>query len=602
MSGRTFAKVLAGSARLLAVITLYPIGSASAALFVVGPDDQSGCTHHVIESAVLAAQQSPGPDIVQITAGHWPAQRLLVVDAGNLNIEGGYESCSHLVRTGVSTLSGEGASPAGPVIQHGGSAALTLRNLVLTRGNAIWGGGLHSEGPGTLTLSNVNLIDNQAQMGGGMAAVSTANLGKLVYLYSVGFNGNTASASGGGLFVRDADVLIAGNAANYFLGNRALGTGAGQGGGAIYAQDSWLQIDSVAPVGAAFMDSNFTARDGGGIHFTTSRQGGFVLFVANRDGNWPLELADNAAEGEGGALYVNAYNLTQSTGAFAYLSNTVLRSNDASIAAAVRVIATGDAQPVEASVVLRQTYPGDPIPPCAGFLKCNLVTGNFTHVGSTFDVSSFGPGGRANLAMRRGHVYDNHSDGALFSATGSLDIDSVVIGSNSALGSSLFTSVGNSLSVRNSTIANNTIGAGEVMLAALPPASLSLFNTLIFQPSKQVYTVGGGVPVALRHLMVGNMTGLPDPAGNDIQFTADPSFVNPSQQDFRPTAGSQATNRWTPGPGDEPPTIDVDGALRPWADHVSPTPYDFGAYEQGSVVDHLFVNGFDGFDPAASTD
>ncbi len=586
----------------LLVLAIMPAGGARAALFVVGPDGQNGCTHHVIESAVFAAQQSPGPDIIQITAGHWPGQRLLVLDSANLNIEGGYERCDHLVRSGVSTLSGEGASPTGSVIHHGGGGALTLRNLVITRGDAGLGGGVNSETAATLSLSNVTLIQNRAQLGGGLSAVSSASLGKQVNLYSVVFSDNVATLSGGGLFLRDADVVIAGNSANYFAGNRALGTGNGQGGGAIYAHDSWLSIDSVAPSGIAFMESNFAAGDGGAIRFSVSGAGTRGLSMANRTSTGPLEIANNAATDEGGALYIEASNLNQSAGAYAFLTNTLIHGNDARYAAAIRVVAMGDAQPVEASVRLRQSYPGDPVPPCASFLKCNAVTGSLSQGGSAIEVDSGGPNGAASLSMTRGHIYDNFSDGALFSASGTIELDTVVIGSNTAQGSTLFSIVGSPLSIRNSTIANNAIGMESVMLVAIPPASLSLFNTLVFQPTKNVYTLGNGIPATLRHLMVGNMTGLPDPAGNNIQFTPDPSFVNPSQYDFRLQPTSQATNRWTPSASDDPPIIDVDGALRPWANHVSPTPYDFGAYEQGSRVDHLFVDGFDPPSPALAVD
>jgi hypothetical protein len=589
--------------RLLPLLALAFGADVSAATFLVGPTGQAGCTHDDIAAAVSTAQQTPGHDIVQIIAGTWSAQRIVVNDADNLNIEGGYQSCSNPVRSDISTLSGQGASPAGPVIQHGGSGGLTLRNLVVTRGDAIWGGGIHSETAARLTLSNVVVTGNHALMGGGIAAVSTTSVRKPVFLNSVGVTGNIAGSSGGGVFVRDADVVIAGDSPNYFLDNIAQGTNTGQGGGAIFAQDSWLQIDSHSPSGVAFMGSNFAHRDGGGIHFATSKQGAFNLSIANRDSGGPLEIADNAAVGEGGALYVVANAVGNPTGAFAYLTNTILRSNDAPGGSAMRVNANGQTHPAQVAVLMRQSYAGETIPPCIAFLKCNMVTGSFSTNGSTFHVTASGAGSAANLAIQRGHLYDNFSRGALFfGSSSSLSLESVVIGSNTTQTSSLLSMVASDVSIRNSTIANNAIGTDEVAFVAIPPSSLSLFNVLAFQPTENLYTVGATTSVALRHLMVGNLAGLPDPTGNDIQFTADPFFLNPSQYDYRTTSGSQAVNRWATSGGDVPPIIDVDGAMRPWANGPAPTPYDFGAYENGSVVNHIFVNGFDGPPPTSLPD
>jgi hypothetical protein len=42
------------------------------------------------------------------------------------------------------------------------------------------------------------------------------------------------------------------------------------------------------------------------------------------------------------------------------------------------------------------------------------------------------------------------------------------------------------------------------------------------------------------------------------------------------------------------PSVDLLGGTRPADPPGTPTPYDFGAYEYGSVVDALFVGTFDG--------
>jgi hypothetical protein len=70
--------------------------------------------------------------------------------------------------------------------------------------------------------------------------------------------------------------------------------------------------------------------------------------------------------------------------------------------------------------------------------------------------------------------------------------------------------------------------------------------------------------------------------------------VNPGQTNFQLQPGSQARNRWAPGGGVNVPTVDVTGGGRPADPPGTPTPYDFGAYEYGSIVDAMFVGTFEG--------
>ena len=42
------------------------------------------------------------------------------------------------------------------------------------------------------------------------------------------------------------------------------------------------------------------------------------------------------------------------------------------------------------------------------------------------------------------------------------------------------------------------------------------------------------------------------------------------------------------------PAVDLRGGNRPVAGPGSPTPYDYGAHEFGSVIDTVFLNGFEG--------
>ncbi len=111
------------------------------ALITVGPDADPACNFHDIQSAVFHAGQSPGFDIVAITSGAWAAQSTIVVsDADDLTIEGGFASCSAGISTGRTELNGAGAQPSGSLIRHQGDSHLTLLNLDIAQGTATNGG------------------------------------------------------------------------------------------------------------------------------------------------------------------------------------------------------------------------------------------------------------------------------------------------------------------------------------------------------------------------------------------------------------------------------------------------------------------------------
>jgi hypothetical protein len=79
-----------------------------------------------------------------------------------------------------------------------------------------------------------------------------------------------------------------------------------------------------------------------------------------------------------------------------------------------------------------------------------------------------------------------------------------------------------------------------------------------------------------------------------VQYLSDP-YVDAANGDFHIRLTSSAVDRWGPNgdPNDAPPTIDLDGAARPYQFNSPTEPYDFGAYEAGATVDAIFRDGFD---------
>jgi hypothetical protein len=178
---------------------------------------------------------------------------------------------------------------------------------------------------------------------------------------------------------------------------------------------------------------------------------------------------------------------------------------------------------------------------------------------------------------------------------GGVFIDNSVLANNDAGASSLIDNAGgNMIRVQNSTIANNTRVAPALFTLISANDDLLLHNSIAYQPGVPMLQVATGSGVGLRNLLIGSGHGLVNLASRNLHDNLDPHFVNPGQNDFSLQPGSQARNRWEPGGGVNVPTVDLLGAARPAPPTVA-TPYDFGAYEYGAVVDQIFYGPFDRF-------
>ena len=200
---------------------------------------------------------------------------------------------------------------------------LTLDNVVVTRGDAAEGGGIHNTGE--LTLRNTTVTTNVADFGGGLA-----NTG-LVILEDSTIEDNEAAQSGGGIRNNDGSVtlfdsLVTMNEAQFFGGgidNRDnvslvrsrvfdnLTTGASGNGGGIYNDDELDLLDStidfnVSEMGvgggiynSADLDvdrstiSNNNAVEGGGLFNTPTAVAGFLNST----------ISENEAEFNGGGIF-----------------------------------------------------------------------------------------------------------------------------------------------------------------------------------------------------------------------------------------------------------------------------------------------------------
>lgn len=567
---------------------------AAAAILTVGPIGEAGCSHHSLQAAINAAAAMPGTDIIRMSLTTFPATHVLVTEAGELAIEGGFVSCTLPVRAGQTTLAGQTPNGLGPVIQHSGAGRLILQDLVIRDGLANSdaqprGGGVHSSGSGGLILRNVDLRSNRARFGAGLA-VGT----KQVTLDGVRFTSNIASISGGGLYAEGATVEIHGEGTSYFLGNWAQGNSSGTGGGAIFARNSDVFIDALPPAQWGFMDDNFAQMYGGAVYFYNNAAGTRYLWFSNRDPQRPLVLTRNDAS-RGGALYLASTSVPSNayTSISANLVDTIVSDNTATEAGAFFLQGTGNGAPALTALAMGAGAVNSRH--CAAALRCNRVEGNISGNTGTIHNLSMGTTGSTRFRMIRGYLLDNHSPGReLIGGNGIVDTDNTFIAGNVTGTASLI--AGSSVTLRNTSVAVNVVQAANLFatnaLAGQQP-ELTLHNSIVHQPGRSLLATHPNTSYHFRNILVGSGHGIVNPASQNVVEFSNPLFVNAAAFDLRLAPGSPAVDRYAPGGGVQLPTIDLFGGHRPTAPSFAPAPYDVGAHEFNSVVDLIFQDTFD---------
>jgi hypothetical protein len=542
----------------LGIAAVFGAADATAAI-TVGPDSDPNCQFHDVTSAVISADQSPGLDLVQISAGTYTRVSTITITSNDdLIVEGGYADCSAGISSGNSTLDASNAVIHGSIFQHTGAGRLTLRHLVLQNGDAVAGGGVDSEGSGALVLSDVMFANNYADYGGGLYVVGPPNPHKQVALIGTFFNSNVARGDGGGAYLLNSN----------------------------------LHARTHGIAGFPFIGSNLANRYGGGLYFGTNQQQNYELYLENDRANEPLEISDNAGVA-GGGVYFDAASAGQ-INVFAHFRNTIWRDNTALYGAAVHAESIGTGTfGVSTIIHFEQTNVGDASPPCPYGLRCNLLEGNLAHSGYIVSASAGGPGGSTGIYFVRGSMLSNDTvdggGGLIFCGGCTLYADGSLFARNTLSGDVLGV-VDGALYVRNSTVAHNTLGADQLFTVALVPSTLEIAHSLLTQPNDPVnaYLVGTGIPVDSHDNGIESVA----LTGTNVQNLSDP-YVDASGGDFHIRTTSSAVDRWAPGGGDPAPTLDLDGAVRPYVFNSPSEPYDFGAYEAGSVPDAIFINGFD---------
>jgi hypothetical protein len=279
----------------------------------------NGTATCTLRAAILQANSDNSGDIVRLGAGTYTLKQNASAGNGDSGVLGDLEV--------VFGMTIQGAGPTQTVIQGVGPdvstawndriievadegsspPSVTISGLTVTGGKAnassnttpeADGGGILSAGS-NLTLNNVVIDGNTSSAsGGGVASegMGTSDDGSITITHSTIAN-NTAAANGGGLFVAGANTTADSFTNLFITGNTANGAGSPDaGGGAIY--------DGLTDGGgsASFTDLMVTknhapAMSGGGIYEENGLAGGATYSK--------VTLSKNDAKNFGGGIYVN---------------------------------------------------------------------------------------------------------------------------------------------------------------------------------------------------------------------------------------------------------------------------------------------------------
>lgn len=525
-------------------------GSAQAAIYTVG--NGATCTHASIQSAINAANSSGTTSIIRVSRSLTYAPATLAINTAlELTVEGGYADCTQATPDATHTLlSGAGAHAPVLTITAPTGGLIHLRNLDIKNGSvdgAGQGGGIRFSGNGILEIQNSIIDHNIAGFGGGIYAAGTANLAELVIGADVVISNNTARYDGGGVYAEGLEMSMVDNGSSTILLNSAQGLSGDTGyGGGLYltAQtlSSYAYIGSGAPGFGAIYGNH--ARYGGGVavggqSLNGSSKVAQLQLFSTRAG-YPGSIQSNDASVAGGAIHLRSGN-SGNIAASAQLWNASLIGNSAPDGAAVMVTGSGTGDfGVNASVLDR----GDAVP-CAVGDHCGRIEDNTTgssasgavirstlngniELGGSFDAGTTVP--------RRGVFVRNNTGQNLILASGgsgTVGAASAVLGSNT-VGGALIDRSGGNVTLIDTTLAGNTVGASYVLKTS--NSVVNLKNSILWQPGKTLLSRNGGSFTGSSLVGNENFSVAPDVT------VFDPRFNDPAHGDYGLRAGSEAVD------------------------------------------------------------
>lgn len=569
----------------LACIALQVHGPAHGAVHYVGAEDDAACEFSDVQSALNHAATVPGADVVRLVRTRaYPNQALVIDDTDDLDLVGGFNSCSDPEGTNALTLLDGGGGVVNPIVSVHGTGTVRLRALSLYGNN---GSGLSVICACTVELSGMSIRHNE-----GAPAVFVGGASPLLRVGpNVGIAFNQAPACAG---LHLANAVLDMRFAN---GSRISDNVAEQDGGGLCLYDA---VGSIS----ADVERNGAGRNGGGIAVF----GNSVLQLFPTNASNPPRIASNTAGGRGGGLYVAPLGSGDHPSVTGW--DTQFLSNRAHHGGAIH-LANEVAGDTDASLCLRSI---NALPEAGGecpagvpdgalachpaYSGCNRLADNVAEYpdsdlgGLGAAVMSLGPRTRVHLSHAR--LYGNsgwsllgHDDGLVPSTAARIRVDDSLLARNTLDAFVVFTRFIERITLQRTTLAGND---------ALPFrlhdfAAFDLHDSVVFEPGHETLVRSGSGGVESIDMVLASETASLNPSSSVVQ-TSDPGFVDPAANDWHLRPGSPAIDFSDHVAGIQ----DLDGKPRHVAlpgapDRFGPT--DLGAYERQDEGDGIFDDGFE---------
>lgn len=594
----------------------------------------AGCTTPSIQTAINDSVAANGVTDIKIARNATYSAQQLIINGRNIRLIGGFASCTQEEPDPTRTvISGAGGAAASVISIGGATSNVTLQNLEIVAGDAPtgtagYGGGINIHGGphGYIVLGNTWIHDNDAGHGGGISINNESSMvANEVFVWltdNTRIFSNYGAYGGGGIWCRNAKVVITGatssttGSAIYQNHTAATvnGTVINGPGGGMRIEDCSVHVATRHPDATqGTISRNVAGGDGGGISATGERA---RVELYTRDGNRPTSILFNEAGGYGGAIHsesaarVRAYAVIVSDnlsrmggGGLAVVSN----SFDTSLIHMTHVVAGAPATPGTPEGIAVN---------CNRFDQCNQLSRNravdqtgTARAGAAGIVISGAAGEFSQPAfMYLGGTKVSGNEGeSIFrllhnGLSGSRDLHfegALLVGNTSTRGmiendDTEEAFAGSNLVVMTTTIAGNTIEAGDVIINY---GYVTLQHSIIWQPGKRVLRTTSSFLGPVDYMVVSDLEGLPASSHNRI---TDPLFVAPASSDYRLRLNSPAIDF-------APPLTDPPGYLiaatadnLPRIVDLAPVtnvfgPQDLGAYERqfACADDTMFCNGFE---------
>ena len=561
-------------------------GSAWAAIFTVG--NGAGCSHGTIQSALNAAAATAGGDTVRLTRSlTYQPEANSINDSGNLNLVGGFATCTQAATDNIKTVVSGAGGAAEPVlrISAGTGVVIKLRHLTISGGDEDGnggGGGINFQGDGALEIIESNIINNSAAYGGGIFALGTGTNAELIISLGTTISANTGRYSGGGVWIGGPIEMTMTAPSSIIAFNSALGQAAGTGfGGGLNVNGraiAYIGTPGVGGLGAIYSND---AIDGGGISINSGAADGAnaLVHLFTTDPSQPVAVRGNYASDTGGAIYLQSYRGLDAvaTGRLC-AADFLIEDNAARDGSAIYLNSNSFLNFAEGSTVELNdpacTHPA--AVRCAAGTPCNTISGNdavetgggFSN-GATLRVLDSARLSAYRFEMRGNRGGDGvRSDGE----TGFVLIFDCLLAGNQFSRQLLRYEGDLSFNrIHGCTIAQNVINSTDVLYTA---GYMELRGTIIDQPGNLTLATSGDPVIGVQNILASDITTLPsDPS----IISGDPSFVDPANGDYHLCADSPAVDFAQPVVGDD---RDLDN--RPRDQDLPGVPNRFGVRDLGA--------------------